>query len=202
MKKPLKKLLKDSDTIIKLVTREVVTALVNILQMGPRIIFRSTVQLLRANLLTRVLSCITILIIDIYDLIRRRISKKQFICNVILSVLLIITGTIGWNMGGLWLAFEFLGGFADIIGSIIGAGITVFLSNFVFDKTCNILIESDAKSMLKIIDPYIEKLPEEKRLLVKKQITGSCLKKMFASEDKEAFAENLVNISCDMLPPP
>ena len=199
MRKKVKKLIKGSDTLIKLAAPKIVTAGVNIMHMGPRIILRSTIELLRANLFTRILSCVTILVVDIYDLTRKRISKTQFTCNVILSLLIIVSGTIGWNMGGLWFAFEFLGGFADIIGGIIGAGITVFLSNLVFDKTCNILIESDAKKMWKIIDPYIEKLPEEERIPVRQSITGSCLKKMFACEEREVFAENLVSVLHEMI---
>jgi len=191
-RKKIKRVLKGSDAIVKLVAPKVVTAGVNIMQMGPRIILRSTVELMRANLFTRILSCITILVFDIFDFSRGRISKTQFGANVVLSLLLVVGGTVGWNFGGRWFIFEMLGGMADIIGGMIGAGIAVVFSNFVFDKACKQLIESDADKMWKIIDPFVAKLPEIERDPVRKSITGSCLKKMYASKDRVAFAEDLV----------
>jgi len=197
-RRKIKKLIAGSDAMVKLAAPKVVTAGVNVMRMGPRIILRSTVELLRMNLLTRILSCITILIFDIIDLSRKRISKTQFVVNVVLSLLLIVSGTIGWNFGGQWFVFELLGGMADIIGSMIGAGVVVFLSGFIFGKACDKLIGSDAQNMLKIIDPYIQQLPEEERKPVRGCITSSCLKKMFACENREAFAEDLVSTLHEM----
>ena len=197
-RRKIKKIIAGSDSAIKLVAPKVVTAGVNVMRMGPRIILRSTVELLRMNLFTRILSCITILIFDIYDISRNRISKTQFTVNVILSLILVVSGTIGWNFGGRWLIFEVMGGIADIIGGMIGAGVIVFVSSFVFGKASSKLIESDAQKMWKIINPYIEKLPEEERFSVRGSITGSCLKKMFACQDREAFAEDLVNTLHEM----
>ena len=198
-RKKIKKILKGSDAVVKLVAPKVVTAGVNVMRMGPRIILRSTVELLRANLITRILSCITILIVDIFDLSRKRISKSQFIVNMVLSLLLVVGGTVGWTFGGRWIVFEVLGGMADIIGGMIGAGIVVFLSNVVFDKACKKLVESDAQKMWKIIDPYIRQLPEEEQDPVRGSITGSCLKKMYASTSREQFAEDLVNTLHEMI---
>lgn len=197
-KRKIKKLLKGSDAIVKLAAPKVITAGVNIVQMGPRIILRSTVQLLRANLLTRILSTITILIVDIYDLSRKRISKSQFAVNCVLSILLVVGGTLGWNFGGRWIALEIMGGMADIVGGMIGAGVAVFISTFIFGKACEKIIESDAKKMWKILDPHIEKLPPEAQLPVKESITGGCLKKMYASQDRNLFATELVSTLHEM----
>jgi len=149
-------------------------------------------ELLRANLITRVLSCVTLLVVDVYDLAKKRISKPQFIKNVILSLLLIVSGTVGWDWGSRWIALEFLAGFADIAGGIIGAGIFTFLSNIILDKAGGKIIESDAQKMWKILDPFIDALPEEKREEVRDGVTCTCLKKMYAAEDREAFATELV----------
>ena len=198
-RKKIKKIIKGSDAVVKLVAPKVVTAGVNVMRMGPRIIMRSAVELLRANLITRILSCVTILIVDIYDLSRKRISRTQFAVNCVLSLLLVVGGTVGWTFGGRWIVIEILGGMADIIGGMIGAGIVVFLSNVVFDKACKKLVESDAEKMWKIINPYIEKQPEEERQPIRASITGSCLKKMYASTDRELFAEDLVNTLHEMI---
>ena len=192
-RKKIKKILKGSDAIVKLAAPKVITAGVNVMRMGPRIILRSTVELLRANLLTRILSCVTILVVDIFDLSRKRISKTQFVINGVLSLLLIIGGTVGWNFGGRWIVFEVMGGMADIVGGMIGAGIVVFLSNVVFTRACSKLVESDAEKMWKIIHPLLEQLPEEERFSIRKSITTSCLKKMFACENRQIFAEDLIN---------
>jgi len=191
-RRKIKKILKGSDSLVKLAAPKVVTAGVNVMRMGPRIILRSTVELLRANLITRIISCITILIVDMYDLVRKRISRVQFGVNVVLSLLLVVGGTVGWTFGGRWIVFEMMGGFADIIGGMIGAGVAVFLSSFVFGRACNKLIESDAAKMWKIIDPYVSRLPEEERDPVRACVSNSCLKKMFASADREVFAEDLI----------
>jgi len=129
---------------------------------------------------------------DVYDLSRKRISHVQFGTNVVLSLLLVVGGTVGWNFGGRWIALEIMGGMADIIGGMIGAAIVVVLSGFVFGKACDRLIESDAQKMWKIIDPFLANLPEEEQFAVRGSITPSCLKKMYASNQRELFAEDLV----------
>ena len=37
---------------------------------------------------------------------RKRISKVQFTKNVILSALLVLSGTLGWEIGTYWLSVE------------------------------------------------------------------------------------------------
>ncbi|MCL2408709.1 MAG: hypothetical protein FWC96_03740 [Oscillospiraceae bacterium] len=155
-------------------------------------IFRSTIELMRANLITRILSCISLLFIDLCDLVRKRISVAQFVKNVILSALLVVSGTVGWNFGSRWIVLEFFGGFVDIAGGILGAGIMSFVSNLVLDKISGKVVESDAQKMWKILDPHIDVLPEEEQAYAREHVTGVCLKKMYASTDKEAYAVELI----------
>ena len=183
---------KKKDSLVKIVAPKVVTGLANIMRMGPRMIFRSTMELLRANLITRILSCLSLLVIDMADLFRKRISVPQFVKNVILSALLIVSGTLGWNFGSRWIVLEIFGGFVDIVGGIIGAGIMSFLSNVVLDKISGRIVESDAQQMWKILDPYIDALPEKEREYAREHVTGACLKKMYAAKDKQAYAVELV----------
>jgi len=191
-KKIKKMAMKKSESVVKLVAPKVVTASTNVVRMGPRIIFRSTVELMRANLITRILSCVTLLVIDLVDFARHRISKVQFIKNVILSALLVVSGTVGWNLGSQWIVLEFFGGFVDIAGGIIGAGIMSFLSNLMLDKASGRLIETDAQKMWKILDPFIDKLPAADQAHVRDHVTATCLKEMYASEDRDAFAIDLI----------
>ena len=188
----MKTLLKKKDSLVKLVAPKVVTALANIMRLGPRMVFRSTMELLRANLLTRILSCLTLLVIDVHDLSRKQISVPQFIKNVMLSAMLVVSGTLGWNLGTRWFALEFFGGFVDIVGGILGAGLMSFVSNLLLDKVSGILVESDAQKMWKIIDPYIDALPENEQEYAREHVTATCLKKMYAAKDREAYAALLV----------
>lgn len=193
MLKALKKAFrKKKDTLVKVVAPKVVTALANILRLGPRMIFRSAVELLRANLVTRILSCLSLLVLDVADLSRGLISLPQFVKNVMLSALLVVSGTLGWNLGSRWIMLEFFGGFVDIAGGIIGAGIMSFISNLVLDKVSGALVESDAQKMWKILDPYIDALPEDEQEYAREHVTAACLKKMYAAEDKQVYAAELV----------
>jgi hypothetical protein len=184
-------LLSKKDQLVKVVAPKVVTGLANIFRLGPRMIFRSGMELMRANLLTRILSCLTLLVVDIYDLMKKQISRTQFFKNVTLSAMLIVSGTVGWNLGSRWIVLEFFGGFVDIAGGIIGAGIMSVLSNFLLDKASGKLIETDAQKMWKILDPHLEGLENEQE--IRDKITCSCLKKMYAAQDKQAFAAELIS---------
>jgi hypothetical protein len=184
--------IKGADSAIRMFAPKMVTIGINILQMGPRMIFRSTIQLLRANLFTRILSCLTLLLLDLVDLCRRRISKVQFIRNILFSLILIACGTFGWNIGSRWLVLEALGSAVEVVGGMIGAGALGVLSSVVFDKICNKLIRSDAHKMWDIINPHLSELSEEEQAKIRKNITGSELKKMFACKDKEVYAHDLV----------
>lgn len=180
------------DQTIKIIAPKVVTGLANVMRLGPRMIFRSSMELLRTNLITRILSCLTLLFVDVYDLAKKRVSMPQFVKNVILSVLLVVSGTVGWQWGSQWIVLEFFGGFVDIAGGIIGAGIMSFLSNLLLDKACNKTIESDARKMWKILDPHIDALEKDEQEKIRDRITGVCLKKMYASKDREKYAAELI----------
>jgi hypothetical protein len=183
---------KGFDSAIRMFGPKMVTITINIFKMGPRMIFRSAIYLLRANLVTRILSCLTLLILDGADLYRKRISKVQFIRNVTLSIILIAFGTIGWNIGSKWILIEVLGSAVEVIGGMIGAGLFGVLSSVAFDKVCGKFVKSDAEKMRDIIRTHISGLPAAEQGELLKEITNSELKKMYASPDKDAFAAELV----------
>jgi hypothetical protein len=186
------KLTKNFDTLVRMLAPKAVTILTNAITGGSRVILRSTVQLLRANILTRILSCLTILIFDLVDLSRRRISKVQFIRNLVLSALLILFGTLGWNIGARWFAIEILGG-------LIGAAVMGMASSSLFDRLISKFVKSDAQCMMQIIDSCLIDIdvPETECMKVKKQITPSQLKKMHASDNREEFASSLIKTLID-----
>jgi hypothetical protein len=184
--------IKGADSAVRMFAPKLITIGINILRMGPRMIFRSAVQLLRANLVTRILSCMTLLLLDLIDLCRKRISKVQFVRNILFSLILIACGTFGWNIGSKWLVLEMLGSAVEVVGGMIGAGILGALSGVAFDKVCSKFMQSDAQKMWDIINPYLAELPGDEQVKIRKSITSSDLKKMFASKDKQDYAGNLV----------
>jgi hypothetical protein len=123
---------------------------------------------------------------DIVDLSRRRISKVQFARNLVLSGLLILFGTIGWNIGARWFAIEILGG-------LIGAALVSMASNSFFDRLFEIFIKSDKQRMLQVVSDCLSDCPEAERAALLKQISPSQLKKMYASDDREGFAREMID---------
>ena len=166
------------DAFLRMFLPKLVTAAINIFRGGFRIIYRATIELLRANFFTRIISCSTIFMLDIIDLCRRRISKMQFIKNVLNTAVMIISGTIGWNIGS---------GYFDIIGGIIGAGVIGFLASCLCSVILNRFIDDDSIQMRMIIKKYATDTDID---LLK--INSSTLKKMYASKDRDAFAQELV----------
>ena len=194
MKKVKNAIKQKKATAVKLIAPKVVTAFTNIIRMGPRIIFRSAVELLRANLITRILGCLSLLVIDIVDLVRKRISKTQFIKNIILSALIVLSGTLGWELGIYWLSVEMAGIlFVEIVVGITGAAILSFFTNWIACKIADKFVKSDADQMLDIIEQHIADLSKEEQESIREQITLACLKKMYASNDREAYGLDLVS---------
>ena len=149
--------IKDTDTLIRLVLPKVVKVGLNILQMGPRILMRSAVSVLRANMATRIISALSLLVLDVVDLRRKRISKSQFVRNVFLSIMLVLSGTLGWYAGSSWLVLEVLGVAAEIVGGIIGAAVLVAVSGKMFDIVCNKFHTADSEKIKRLaVDLYPE----------------------------------------------
>jgi len=161
------------------------TVVFNFVMGGFSVALRSAVHLLRATVITRILSALTILALDVYGLARKRISIVQFVRNVILSILLIFFGTVGWNIGAGWFAIE-------IIGGLIGAGIMGTFIPMGFEKIIDKFVKSDEQKMMEIVDEVLCDCPEKEQEQIKKNISPGKLKLMFASQNREEYARQLV----------
>jgi hypothetical protein len=177
--------LSNIQSFFRMMAPKAVTILFNLISGGSRIALRSVMQLLRATLITRILSCLTILAFDIIDLSRNRISKIQFARNIFLSLLLILFGTLGWNIGARWFAIEILGG-------LVGAAAIGMASSSLIDKLLNRFIQSDAQCMIAILSKELDGFPEVNRADVLKKVTPVQLKMMYANKDREGFARSLI----------
>ncbi|MCL2573875.1 MAG: hypothetical protein FWE34_04890 [Defluviitaleaceae bacterium] len=176
------------DTLLRMTLPKITTAAINLVMLGGfRVALRSMVQLLRATVFTRILSAITILVLDLYGLARNRISKVQFVRNVVLSILLIVFGTMGWYIGAGWFAIEILGG-------LIGAGIMGTVIPMGFEKILGRYVKSDEQKMMEIVDEVLTECDcsKDEQEQIKKKITPGKLKLMFASKNREEYAKQLV----------
>lgn len=139
--------------------------------------------------------------VDVVELFRGRISKEELLKNLCVTIISIAAGTAG-GIGGAALgsliapgAGSYIGG---IIGSMAGGATGGILSETVIAK----FYKSDADQMYEIIsdeflllcDEYLISLDEGNLLAdnLKNVLIGDVLKDMYASEDREAFARELI----------
>ena len=139
---------------------------------------------------------------DITDLFRGRISKEEMLKNLSVSVIGVAMGTVGSYGGaavGTWVA----PGAGTVIGKVVGGILAGSLSSFAAEKIIGHFYESDAEEMYNIIyneflqlcDDYLVSEAEAKTLTdsLKSKLLGDTLKDMYASEDREKFANELLD---------
>ena len=133
-----------SEHIAKMTAPKIVQVFYNVLSIGPRLILRSVIQLLRANIVTRLLSAVTLVIIDTVCFNRKWITRKQYIMNVILALTFLVAGTYGWYLG-VWFAglILFEGIVAEIIMGIIGAALISSCLGFAIERIFKKITTSD-----------------------------------------------------------
>jgi len=85
--------------LAKLIFPKISKILTNVVQLGPRVVLRSATQLLRVNPLTRIISVTSLAIIDVILLMRKKISRDQFLINLVYSLTMFFGSTLGWYTG-------------------------------------------------------------------------------------------------------
>ena len=186
---------------VKLIFPKIATMMINLLSIGPRVILRSAFQILRTNIWTRVISTVLLISFDLYSFVRKRISKKQLVINLILSATLLIGGSAGWLFGTnsistvvaentvLW-----------IIAGLAGAGVF----SAVFDKICRKMLgkflKSDVDDMLDMINEEFECMIIEREIdddranaiANKIEISDQTCLRCFCSKDKKKCVRELL----------
>ena len=136
----------------------------NMLRVGPRVVLRSVFELLRANVITRILSALILVSIDTVRFLMGRISRKQYLIDVALAFTLLISGTAGWFLGsnfmGLFLESMVLG----IAAGIVGAGVFGAVIGGLCEKTISRFVQSDTADMLEICNRTLAELATEYKL--------------------------------------
>jgi len=192
-----KTMLTSPDDIVRMAGPKAAKILFNAFQAGPRVILRSAFELLRANTITRILSAVVLLAIDVVNLVRKRISKKQFVINVILAIMMTVGGTVGWILGtqtagSVLIENALLGILAGLVGAgILGAGL-----GMLWEKTVGFFIKDDTKDMMEVLNQEFANLSHEYLLTTQEvedltdaiTIKPKNLKAIFAQCDREQFA--------------
>ena len=139
---------------------------------------------------------------DVADAFDGKISSEQLIKNLSVALVGIGAGTAGsWIGGGI--GSSILPGAGTTVGSVLGATVIGGVASLATEKIIGIFYEEDAEKMFKILSEQFTIFSEEflintreAEFLVNKlqqKLEGETLKEMHASEDREKFANDLMN---------
>jgi len=151
--------------LAKMVVPKLATMVMNLVAIGPRVILRSAFQLLRTNIWTRIISTFVLVSFDLYSFLRKRISRKQLIINLVLSLSLLAGGTVGWIFGTNSVLFIVAENTVIwIAAGIAGAGIISAVLNALCKKVMGRFLKSDVEDMLDFINNEFEILVQKQGL--------------------------------------
>ena len=201
-----------SEAVVGVLGSKASAVLVNAFRGGSNIYgaaaMKSAAKLLRGNVITAGISVVVLSTVDVVNIFRGRISGKQLFKNIANTASTVAGGTAGWVGGAT--AGAALGSVVPIVGTAVGGFVGGLLGSFgggavagkVSNKVLNNFIEDDVNEMLRIIEKEFSELSvdyllnkEEAESVIddlKEDLTGSTLKDMFADDDQEEFARDLI----------
>ena len=159
-----------------------------------------------ANALSRELIADGVLLVvltslDVADLFQGRISKEEVLKNLTVTIVSLAVGTAG-GYGGAALGSLIAPGLGTTIGAILGSVAAGSLSAWAAEALIAPYYESDAEEMFNIISEqftilcsdYLVSEDEANRIVdsLKGELVGDVLKDMYASEDRNQFARDLL----------
>ena len=185
----------------KLILPKIATMFINLVSIGPRVILRSAFQILRTNIWTRLISTAIIVVFDLYNFFRKKISKRQLIINLILSASLLIGGSAGWVFGTNSVAAIVAENTVIwIIAGIIGAGVFSSVFDMASRKVLGKFIKTDVEAMLDVINEEFEVMAVEcglddesaQTVADKVHIDEKVCVNCFCKSDKRKYARELL----------
>ena len=188
------------DDIARLAAPKTAQVLYNAMRVGPRLILRSAFELLRANMVTRVISVVVLLAIDKFSLFKGRISFKQFLINVTLALMLLVGGTAGWVLGGRVISLVVESLVLGILAGVIGAGVLSAGLGWLVNRVIHLFVQDDTEDMLDIYSQVFFNLAEKHRLnpqeidVVVENIGMSrqLVRDIFVEEERFNFARGVI----------
>ena len=210
-----------SEQLVKIMGSKASAVIANALRTGGTKIYgaaamNNVAKLLRGNVITGVITVAVMSSVDVVNIFRGRISGAQLFKNVAGTAATVAGGTagfIGGAAGGAAVGAA-IGSIIPIVGTGAGALAGAFIGKFggaflggtVANKATKAVmdtfIEDDANSMVTIIEKRFVQMCEDYLLnqnevnetvnLLGTELTGGTLKDMFASSDRNGFADGLL----------
>ena len=201
-----------SDALVGMLGSKVSANLVNAFRSGTNIYgaaaMKSASKLLRGNVVTGIATVAIMSAGDVINIFRGRISAGQLLKNVVNTSAGVVGGVGGW-MGGA-AAGAAVGSVVPVVGTAIGGFLGGLIGAFtgstaaseVSKAVTDEFIEDDSKEMCRILEKefqtvafnYILNESESKIVADKlsKSLDGSTLKDMYAADNRQNFAYNLI----------
>ena len=196
--------------LVSNLSRRSAMVLVNLLRAESRVavlaVLRGVTRVLMANLITAVVTLIAFTIYDSIFFFRKERSGKQFLVNLLSNIWVISCGTgvfIVWELTASPLFPE--GVWPGVLNFVLGFTLSVIIclvAGFAFDKVVAKFYMSDTDLMLAIIGEEFERTRLEKELeredarellgSIEDLITPKVIRRMFRSEDRNKFAQELI----------
>ena len=196
--------------LVSNLSRRSAMVLVNLLRAESRVavlaVLRGVTRVLMANLITAVITLIAFTLYDSIFFFRRERSGKQFLVNLLSNIWVISCGTgvfIIWEIAASPLFGEDF--WSVVLNFVLGFALSVIIclvAGFAFDKVVSKFYMSDTDRMLAIIGEEYERTRMEKDLeredarallgSIEDLITPKVIRRMFRSEDRSKFAQELI----------
>lgn len=195
--------------IVNLIGPKASTSIANMLRPGALVSGSAAMNSLsiwmRTEIVTTVVMTVLLSAKDISNAFRGRISGKQLFKNMTVTVGGVAGGTIGYCCGKflLQLVAPGVGDLAVEAIAIVSAAAVSSVSSSATNAVIGRFIEDDAVEMVRIIESSFCRLAQDYMLTeeeleivlddLKKALEGEALLDMFASDDREEFADTLVS---------
>jgi hypothetical protein len=188
-----------AEGLIRKAAPQTLTFTVNVVRTGFRAIIQRIGALMSANLITRVISSVALMIIDVQNYMRGRISKTQLFIDLTNTLLMIVGGVIGW-FAGIAVIERYVSGnfFVGVGGGFIGGSILGIIFTKIASKILNRFIENDEIKILKIVEVVFRELVVEYLIntieaegllvIITRRLKGATVKAIHAAPDRAAAA--------------
>ncbi len=153
------------------------------------------------GVLTAGVTIILLTVNDIVEIIRGRISVEQLLKNLAVTTAGFAGGYAGGVIGGA-VGTAVVPGAGTTVGTIAGTAVGGAAAAYGTEKVLGIFVRDDAEKMMEIIEnnflqlaqEYILREDEANRVsdALQEQLEGENLKNMFASEDQNEYAKEII----------
>lgn len=164
-------------------------------------VVKNAAQIISKELIVDGVLIVVLTGVDVVELFRGRISKEELLKNLSVSIIGVAAGTAG-GYGGAALGSLIAPGAGTAIGGILGSLLAGTISTVAAEALISPFYESDAEEMFAIIsDEFLvlcnDYLINEKEASVltnklKSALAGDTIKDMYATEDRNKFAKDLL----------